>query len=63
MDALHTGLIRLCCLHVLLQTVLCQLVTEEDAKVEPLIRQMGVAPKDYHLGVLRKVLIPNYCLH
>eukprot|EP00066_Takifugu_rubripes_P024625 XP_011613891.1 PREDICTED: Fanconi anemia group C protein [Takifugu rubripes] len=39
-----------------IRTVLCQLVTEEDAKVEPLIRQMGVAPKDYHLGVLRKRL-------
>ncbi|TNM89731.1 hypothetical protein fugu_003965 [Takifugu bimaculatus] len=39
-----------------IRTVLCQLVTEEDAKVEPLIRQMGVAPKDYHLGVMRKRL-------
>lgn len=51
------------CVACVLQKVLCQLVTEEDAEVEPLIRHLGVASKDYHLKVLRKVLIPNYYLH
>lgn len=61
-DCVKVSIYTVLCLLVL-QKVLCQLVTEEDAEAEPLIRHLGVAPKDYHLKVLRKVLIPNYCLH
>lgn len=51
------------------QKVLCQLVTEEDdAAAQTLMKHMGVAPKEYHLKVLRKVLalycyFPYSCLH
>ncbi|KAI3372760.1 hypothetical protein L3Q82_023221 [Scortum barcoo] len=40
-----------------IRKVLCQLATEEDdAAAQPLMKHMGVPPKEYHLKVLRKTV-------
>lgn len=54
----------ICCtvLIVFPQKVLCQLATEEDdAAAQTFMKHTGVAPKEYHLKVLRKVLALYCC--